>query len=101
MANEEKEEMLRDIEAMFLKLCNPQRRAVMWVAKNIDFLDALLKEGRLVGADLETYLQLGREKKDDYLFMIAGYLQARTQQWMEETGGAAVTPSDGAEPPGR
>lgn len=98
---DEKEARCRDFERILSTMSRGRMRALDWLLKNIDFMEELLKEGRLAGADLETYLQLGREKKDDYLFMIAGYLQARTQQWMEETGGAAVTPSDGAEPPGR
>ncbi len=98
---DEKEARCRDFERILSTMSRGRMRALDWLLKNIDFMEELLKEGRLAGADLETYLQLGREKKDDYLFMIAGYLQARTQQWMEETGGAAVTPSDVAEPPGR
>lgn len=98
---DEKEARCRDFERILSTMSRGRMRALDWLLKNIDFMEELLKEGRLVGVDLETYLQLGREKKDDYLFMIAGYLQARTQQWMEETDGAAVTPSDGAEPPGR
>ena len=98
---DEKEARCRDFERILSTMSRGRMRALDWLLKNIDFMEELLKEGRLAGADLETYLQLGREKMDDYLFMIAGYLQARTQQWMEETGGAAVMPSDGAEPPGR
>lgn len=95
---DKKNERIRDFEKILPTMSRGRLAALGWLLKNIDFMEELLKGGRLAGADLGPYLRLGREKKDDYLFMIAGYLQARAQQWREET---AVTPSGGAEPPGR